>query len=346
MLQVHLSNRVDKSGEPLASQPDSERYHAVQQVAARFAEALSPILRTDEQAYQIEYVACHRVQGGSADVFMDHLARHMPMTHRPPSIALTSNHDLDVSIRTSRLFGLLPAGDREKLVRAAHVAHMIWDEEVGHDEHGNQRLEVRVMFGGTQNMRDVKQAFSSIGQSVGKVFKANHEAAVLVAQAVEDAYARPLNVKFDYIAGGSMGGASAQLFAAALESRVKLHDPAPLILFDPQLPNQAQAHHAIKDGKLGYDYAKPRGIAITLDYAERPRKSLMGRMKGLGFKSPGLVRLKLGLSAYDRVKRLPDGQTEQRPPRTSGPPGMGYHADEGLYKMAIKRFTGLTGLRR
>jgi hypothetical protein len=346
LLQVHLANRVDQVGEPLASQSDSDAYHAVQRVAARFAEALSPILRTDDREYRIEYVASHRVQGGSADVFMDHLARHMPVTHRPASIALTSDHSREAAMRTSRLFGLLPAGDREKLVRAAHVAHMSWDEHVGHDEHGHQRLEVRVMFGGTQNMRDVKQAFSSIGQSVGKVFKANHEAAVLVAKAVEDAYARPLNVKFDYIAGGSMGGASAQLFAAALESRVKLSEPAPLILFDPQLPNEAQAQHAIKDGKLGYDYTKPRGIAITLDYAKHPHKSLMGRMKGLGFKSPGLVRLKLGLSAYDRVKRLPDGGTEQRPPRTSGPPGMGYHADEGLYKMALRRFTGLTGLRR
>jgi hypothetical protein len=127
---------------------------------------------------------------------------------------------------------------------------------------------------------------------------------------------------------------------------VKLYDPAPLILFDPQLPNETQAKHAIKDGKLGYDYAKPRGIAITLDYAERSRKSLMGRMKGLGFKSPGLVRLKLGLSDYDRTKQLPDGGTELRPPRTSGPPGMGYHADPGLYRMAINRFTGLVGLRR
>ena len=101
-----------------------------------------------------------------------------------------------------------------------------------------------------------------------------------------------------------------------------------------------------KDGTLGYDYARPRGIAVTLDYAERPRKCLVERMKGLGFKSPGLVWLKLGLSDYDRIKRLPGGGTEQRPPRTSGPPGMGYHADEGLYKMALRRFTGQTGLRR
>ncbi len=346
MLQVHFANRADQEGEPLATQPESVGYHAVQRLAARFAEALSPILRTDDTEYRIEHVACLRTQGGSADVFTEQLARHMPMTYRPPSTALTSDHYMDTAIRTSRLFSLLPAADREKLVRAAHVAHMVWDEKVGMDEHGNQRLEVRVLFGGTQNARDVGQAFSSIGRSVGKVFQANHEAAVLVAQAIEAAQDKTRNVKFDFIAGGSMGGATAQLFAAAVESRVKLHDPAPLILFDPQLPNEAQARHAIKDGKLGYDYAKPRGIAITLDYAERSRKSLMGRMKGLGFKSPGLVRLKLGLSAYDRTKRLRDGGTEMRPPKTSGPPGMGYHADPGLYKMAINRFTGLVGLRR
>jgi hypothetical protein len=346
MLQVHFANRADQEGEPLASQPDSASFVAVQRLAARFAEALSPIIRTDDREYRIEYAACLRTQGGSAEVFADQLARQMPMNYRPPCTELTSDHYMDTAIRTSRLFSLLPAADREKLVRAAHVAHMVWDEQVGMDEHGNQRLEVRVMFGGTQNARDVGQAFSSIGQSVGKVFKANHEAAVLVAQAIEAAQAKTRNVKFDFISGGSMGGATAQLFAAAVESRVKLHDPAPLILFDPQLPNVAQAKHAIKDGKLGYDYAKPRGIAITLDYAERSRKSLMGRMKGLGFKSPGLVRLKLGLSAYDRTKHLPDGGTEARPPRTSGPPGMGYHADPSLYKMAISRFTGLMGLRR
>jgi hypothetical protein len=346
MLQVHFASRADQVGEPLVSQPDSANYHAVQRLAARFAEALSPILRTDDREYRIEYVACLREKGGSADVFADQLARQMPMSYQPARTELTSDHYMDASIRTSRLFSLLPAGEREKLVRAAHVAHMVWDEQVGMDEHGNQRLEVRVMFGGTQNARDVGQAFSSIGQSVGKVFKANHEAAVLVAKAVEDAYAKGRNVKFEYIAGGSMGGATAQLFAAAVESRVKLYDPAPLILFDPQLPNEAQAKHAIKDGKLGYDYARPRGIAITLDYAERSRKSLMGRMKGLGFKSPGLVRLKLGLSAYDRTKYLPNGQTEPRPPQPSGPPGMGYHADPGLYKTALKRFTGVVGLRR
>ena len=346
MLQVHFANRADQEGEPLASQPESAGFVAVQRLAARFAEALSPILRTDDREFRIEHVACLRTQGGSADVFTEQLAQHMPMTYRPPSTELTSERYMDAAIRTSRLFNLLPAADREKLVRAAHVAHMVWDEKVGVDEHGNQRLEVRVMFGGTQNLRDVRQAFSSIGQSVGKVFKANHEAAVLVAQAIEAAQAKTRNVKFDFIAGGSMGGATAQLFAAAVESRVKLHDPAPLILFAPQLPNEAQAKHAIKDGKLGYDYAKPRGIAVTLDYAERSRKSLMGRMKGLGFKSPGLVRLKLGLSGYDRTKVLPDGTREQRPPRTSGPPGMGYHADPGLYRMAINRFTGLVGLRR
>ena len=346
MLQVHFANRADQVGRPLVSQPDSASFVAVQRLAARFAEALSPIVRTDDKEYRIEYAACLRAQGGSADVFADQLARQMPMNYRPACTELNQDHYMDATIRTSRLFSLLPAAEREKLVRAAHVAHMVWDEQVGMDEHGNQRLEVRVMFGGTQNLRDVGQAFSSIGQSVGKVFKANHEAAVLVAKAVEEAYGKGRNVKFDYIAGGSMGGASAQLFVAAVESRVKLYDPAPLILFDPQLPNQAQAEHAIKGGKLGYDYAKPRGIAITLDYADRSRKGLMGRMKGLGFKSPGLVRLKLGLSAYDRVKYVGDGKTERRPPQTSGPPGMGYHADPGLYRKAINRFTGLEGLRR
>ncbi len=346
LLQVHMSNGLDYVGQPLASQPDSPGYRDVQNLAARFAEALSPLVRTDGAQYQIEYVACGRKQGGTADVFTDHLATKMAMAQRPETVELSHEHFNQATIRTSRLFAMLPAGDREKLVRAAHVAHMIWDEQIANDANGEPQLKVRVMFSGTENMRDVKQAVSSVRGKVGKVFRATHEAAVLVAQAVEQAHEKTRNVNFEFIAGGSMGGATAQLFAAAIESRVKLHQPAPLVLFDPQLPNQAQAEHAVKDGKFEYDYAKPRGIAVTLDYAARPRKSLMGRMKGLGFKSPGLVRLKLGLSDYDGSSVSRGGGTHRRGPETSGPPGMGYHADPSMYKMALNRFTGLAGLVR
>ena len=340
LLQVHFANRFHEFDGPLASQPDSASHHAVRQLALRFADALSTSLRTDGRQYRIEYVACHRAQGGSADVFTAHLPSQMVAAQRPASIKLTREHYIEATLRTSHLFAHLPADDREKLVRAAHVAHMVWDERIEWNSQGSPRIEVCVMFGVMQNMRDVGQAFSSIGQSVGKVFKANREAAVLVAKAIEDAHARGRNVKFRYIAGGSMGGASAQLFAAALGSRVNLHAPAPLVLFDPQLPNQTQARHAIKGGKLGYDYARPRGIAVTLDYAERPRKCLMERMKGLGFKSPGLVWLKLGLTANDGIKRLRYGETAPRPPVPSGLPGMGYHANYDLYKTALYRFTG------
>ena len=340
LLQVHLAIQFDEWAGPLASRPDSADHHTVRELAMRFAEALRPSIRTDDRQYRIEYVACHRARGGSADVFTAHLPGQTEMAQRPASIKLTREHYIEATLRASQLFALLPAGDRETLVRAAHVAHMVWDEKIAWDSHGHPRTEVRVMFDGMQNMRDIGQAFSSIGPSVGKVFRANHEAAVLVAKALEDAHARGHDVKFQYIAGGSMGGASAQLFAAAIASRVKLHAPAPLVLFDPQLPNQTQALHAIKDGMLGYDYARPRGVAVTLDYAERPRKCLVERMKGLGFKSPGLVWLKLGLSDHDRVKRLPRGETAQRPPMTSGPPGLGYHSDYDLYKVALNRFTG------
>jgi len=66
----------------------------------------------------------------------------------------------------------------------------------------------------------------------------------------------------------------------------------------------------------------------------------MERMKGLGFKSPGLVWLKLGLTANDGIKRLRYGETAPRPPVPSGLPGMGYHANYDLYKTALYRFTG------
>ena len=175
----------------------------------------------------------------------------------------SARHGIAAALRTSHVCRILPADDRERLVRAAHVAHMARDEEIAWDGHGNQRLDVRLMSGGMQDMRDVGQAFSSVGQSVGQLFNANHEAAVLVAKAIEEAH--------------------------------------------------ATGRHAIKDGKLGYDYAGPRGIAVTLDHAQQPRKSQMERMTGLGFRPPGLAWLKLGLSAHDRTRRLPHGETEQRP---------------------------------
>ena len=190
LLQVHLANQFDEWAGPLVSRPDSADHHAVRELAMRFAKALRPSIRTDERQYRIEYVACHRAQGGSADVFTAHLFGQMEMAQRPASIKLTREHYNETTLRTSQLFALLPAGDRETLVRAAHVAHMVRDEEIAWDSHGNPQTEVRVMFGGMENMRDVGQAFSSIGPSVGKVFRANHEAAVLVAKALEDAHAR------------------------------------------------------------------------------------------------------------------------------------------------------------
>jgi hypothetical protein len=345
LLQVHFAPALDRGERPLAADPESVDYRAVQQFAARFAEALLPVLRTDEKHYEVEFVACDRKQGGSADVFSDHLGTQIRLARPPARVRLFSEHVSDAKVRNSLLFAMLPPADREKLVRAMQVCHLDWDERVSHDDNGEPQLKLRVFFGGTENMRDVKNAFSSIGGGVGKVFKATHEAALLVAQAIDNAYSDNRQVKFDYISGGSMGGASAQLFAAGVQSRVQLHLPAPLVLFDPQLPNKAQLRHAVDGGKYDYDYAKPRGVAVTLDYAKKPRKSLMGRMKGIGFKSPGLVRLKLGLSDYDRTKKMPDKTTELRPPVTSGPPGMGYHADVGLYRMALRRFTGVLGLR-
>lgn len=137
-----------------------------------------------------------------------------------------------------------------------------------------------------------------------------------------------------------MGGASAQVFAAALQGSVKLVAPAaPLVLLDPQLLNDAQARHATKGGAHDYDFGGSRGVAITLDYPAAPRKSLMGRMKGLGYQSPGLVRIKLALQDDDSVKQLDNGEWVNRPPKPYGPPLTGYHGDLALYTKALLRFT-------
>jgi hypothetical protein len=111
-----------------------------------------------------------------------------------------------------------------------------------------------------------------------------------------------------------------------------------MILLDPQLLNNGQARRATKGGDLHVDYSKPRGVAITLDYAKAPHRGLMGIMKGPGgYRYPGLVQIKLGLTDTDG----PNGTS----PETSGPPGLGYHIDRAQLSRALGRFTE-DGMRR
>ena len=76
---------------------------------------------------------------------------------------------------------------------------------------------------------------------------------------------------------------------------------------------------------------KPRGIAISLDYDKDPRRGLMGVMKGPGgYKYPGLLHLRLGLTDTD-------GPNGGRP--VPSRLGLGYHHRGEEFIAAIHRFT-------
>jgi hypothetical protein len=236
-----------------------------------------------------------------------------------------------------------------RLENAAHKAHMnIHQWRMFDPEAGQTKTRMDIYFGGTLNGRDAKQDVTTAFGGVGEVYQATREIAELVADAMS---ANP-QLEITRVLGFSMGGGTAQAFVAGVQSRVELNADPVLVTFDPQLLNNAQARHAVKDTPLDYDFEKLRGVAVTLDYEADPHKGLMNVMKGAGgYKSPGLVQLRLGLKDQDDTKWVEKqvmdrgGTTrkeyarEPTAPRVSGPPGMGYHANTALYQVALERFT-------
>jgi Ankyrin repeats (3 copies) len=217
--------------------------------------------------------------------------------------------------------------ERAELRSVMDIAHLRVAAERGPGGGLLEPLRLRVFFDGTQNMRDFKQDIGSAFGRIGEVDRAAKRAGELFAKILS----HPDRVQLDFIAGQSMGGAMAQTFRATVESRVVLPKQPSMILMDPQLLNDNQARRATKGGMLEVDYAQPRGVALTLDYAKDPRRGLMGIMKGPGgYRYPGLVQLRLGLTDTD-------GYGDSRP-ETSGLPGMGYHVDPRQYANALARF--------
>lgn len=217
--------------------------------------------------------------------------------------------------------------ERAELRSVMDIAHLRVAAERGPGGGLLEPLRLRVFFGGTQNMRDFKQDIGSAFGRIGEVDRAAKRAGELFAKILS----HPDHVQLDFVGGHSMGGAMAQTFLASVESRVLLPKQPSMILMDPQLLNNNQARRATKGGTLEVDYAQPRGVAITLDYANDPRRGLMGIMKGPGgYRYPGLVQLKLGLTDTD-------GYRGSRP-ETSGPPGLGYHVDPQQFANALSRF--------
>lgn len=343
VLQLHFKRSCDSGTQSLASQPNSANYKAVKALAKLMADLTVPRQGMGTRQISIDSVAARMRDGDSSQVFVEHFAQHTQT--RPRRVRLAPGHFNEANIRNAWLFTALTPEEKEKLVHASSVSHLQFEERRSTPPNGTRDVKLRIFFGGTENLRDVRQALVSVAGGNGTVFGAVRDAAEIIAMNIERAQREGYRVEFEHIAGASMGGASAQLFTAALLSRVNLQKQPPLVLLDPQLPNLAQLRHAVKGGTIGYDYTKPRGVAVTLDYPAAPRKGLMGRMKGLGFKSPGIVRLKLALSDYDGVRLTRDGELETSPPRPSGPPGMGYHADPDLYLAAIDRFSRRVELR-
>jgi hypothetical protein len=253
--------------------------------------------------------------------------------------------DWKADLQRKAVWAELNPEKQARLEIAAHKAHMnIHQWRVADPETGRTKIRMDIYFGGTLNGRDAKQDVTTAFGGVGEVYKATREAAELVAEAMAA----------NRVMGFSMGGGTAQAFLAGLQSRVELKDDPALVLFDPQLLNNAQARHAVKDTPLDYDFEKPRGVAVTLDYEADPHKGLMNIMKGAGgYKSPGLVQLRLGLKDKDDIKWVevkdPPGVTSELPgkrydkiptaPMVSGPPGLGYHANSDLFEKALERFT-------
>jgi hypothetical protein len=220
-------------------------------------------------------------------------------------------------------------------MQAAKIAHcQVRVSRAYHDDDWTAppKMRLEIFFGATQNMRDVKQDLKTAVGGLGPVYKATDEVAAILAEEIGKMRG---NVEIGFVSGASMGGGTAQAFLAGLESRVQLPASPPLILLDPQLLNDAQSRYATRHGTLGYDFEKPRGIAISLDYDKAPRRGLMGIMKGPGgYKYPGLLHLKLGLKDTDG----PEGGKPM-----IAPPGLGYHGVWEQYMAAIRRFTSDLG---
>lgn len=303
-----------------------------------------------------------------------------------------------------------------RLLELADITHLCLKETLIDDGDATKKC-LDLYFGGTENGRDLKQNLDTALGKVGEVYEAARELGTLLADVMEVV---KNDVEIGRIAGLSMGGGVAQAFAATLQSRVKLDYDPTLVLLDPQLLNNAQAAYAVEGGRHEYRYDNPRGVAITLNYDKNPRRGLMNVMKGPGgYKSPGLVQLRLGLKAEDgfydepplsakakvakRISRMgqraatPDepriaGEGERQgaqapsqtsgpsavrqrrnlmakvgrriskirpdvtkwaegvvekerqrpeilvPPQPSGPPGLGYHSDPFLWRIALQRF--------
>ncbi len=233
------------------------------------------------------------------------------------------NMDRDTPLRRN-----LDSSDRHRLAHVATKTHMtIRQTPVTPAVPGGPSWRVSIYFDGMPE-GSPQQNGTTLKGGVGRVYRMACEAAQLVAKALQ---ADP-TVQVSHICGLSMGGGSAQMFAAVLQGHLPWAPRPALVLLDPMLLNPKQKAHAMEQSPYGYDFTQPRGIALSLDYAANPRKCLMDRQQAIGRSSEGLVRLRLGLTEHDGLNNTP--------PKPYGPPGTGYHGNRHHYAAALGRFTG------
>ncbi|CAG9165939.1 hypothetical protein [Cupriavidus pampae] len=224
--------------------------------------------------------------------------------------------------------GKLSGAEIEELRQLMDLTHMSVKSRTIPGPNGPHAM-LEVFFNGTQNFRDVRQDLNTAIGRAGQVDRGARRIGELMSAML----APNGNASLVSVIGISMGGGSAQIFTASVDSRVALSMRPAVVLLDPALLNNRQAKLAVEGGTRPVDFSQPRGVAVTLDYAPASQRGLMSKMKTVGFHSPGLVRLKLGLVDQDGQRY---GDSRPRP----APIGLGYHGRDGYYTEALRRFAG------
>jgi len=238
--------------------------------------------------------------------------------------------DLYNCLNASPLWKQLPKEKQGRLRLLAEKTHMsLREEKVRDPATAREKTRVSFYFDGLPD-RAGEQNGTTLKGGIGKVYRMAREAGQLVAEALKTAP----DVEVAQVCGVSMGGGSAQMFATALQNHVQLPKEPTLILLDPMLLNKKQARHAVErapedSAPQANDFKRPHGLMITLDASHAPRKNLVDRLQGVGYKAEGLVRLHLGLERTDGLDL-----TQPKPEWL-----MGYHGNRHLYGKALHRFT-------
>ncbi|WP_230939671.1 polycystic kidney disease 1-like 3 [Xanthomonas translucens] len=230
-------------------------------------------------------------------------------------------------IKRSRLMSHpnIERSDRQRLQWLADHTHLWLRERTVTDPHTrSERTEVDIYFDGEADEAR-QQIGTTIKGGVGQVYRWAKEAGSLVAKALGERE----DVSIRRVCGLSLGGGSAQMFAAGLQGARRLSHPPSLVLADPALFNRAQVKHALADSPH-YDLRSSHGVIITLNAAHAPRRNLVDNLKTVRLHGTGLVRISLGLK--------PDDGRDGTPPQPSANRFYGYHANVHHYSKALNRF--------